>query len=74
MAITPARCHVLQADVARVTDLEGRVTQVICPEYDSMTGACRLKVRSHDAGPLSQLLVRMSEDAMNRRGTHCDLR
>ncbi len=74
MAMTSVRCPVLGAHVTRVTDLEGNVTKIICPEYATSTGACRLKKSALEGGPLAQLLERMSEDTLASRGTSCDLR
>lgn len=74
MAITSVRCPVLDAHVTRVTDLEGNVTRIICPEYEPLSGACRLKKTSLEGGPLAQLLERMSEDGLDTRGTLCVLR
>mgnify|MGYP001174246985 CR=1 FL=1 len=73
MPTTQVHCHVLQGTVARVTDLEGRVMQLICSEFDAVTGTCRLKCGALDAGPLGQLLARLSEDALAERGTRCIL-
>lgn len=74
MAITSIRCPVLGAQIARVTDLEGNVTGIICPEYDESTGTCRMKQSVLGSGPLAQLVERMSEDGLGTRGTLCDLR
>lgn len=74
MAITSVRCPVLRANVTRVIDLEGEVTQVICPEYEEPTGICRMKKGAQTGGPLSQFLERVSEETLDRRTTRCDLR
>ena len=73
MAIVSVRCSVLGANVTRVTDLEDEVTSLICPEYEASTGICRLKKTSRQGGPLSQLLERVSEDALGTRTTRCNL-
>ncbi|MGE3512540.1 MAG: hypothetical protein AB7N65_27060 [Vicinamibacterales bacterium] len=73
MALTQVHCHVLQASVVRETDLEGRVTRLICPELDAQTGSCRLRRGALDAGPLGQLLERITEDTLAERGTQCVL-
>lgn len=74
MPITSVRCPVLQANVTRITDLEGEVTRVICPEYEDPTGICRIKQGARTGGPLSQFLERVSEETLDRRTTRCDLR
>ena len=73
MAIVSVRCPVLGASVTRVTDLEGEVTALICPEYEQPTGICRLKKNVRQGGPLSQLLERVSEETLDTRTTRCSL-
>ena len=73
MAIESVRCPVLGAHVTRVTDLEGEPVRIICPEYDEPTGICRLKKGAREGGPLSQLLERVSEEALDTKNIRCDL-
>jgi hypothetical protein len=73
MFITSVRCPVLQANVSRVTDLEGVVTSVICPEYVKANGSCRLVNRARNGGPLSQLLERLANDTRDNRTARCSL-
>lgn len=68
------RCPVLGAHVMRVTDLEGNVTRIICTEYDSADGSCRLRKSVSEGGPLAQLLERVSEDTLDTRSVVCLLR
>ena len=74
MAIISKRCPVLGAAVTQVSDLEGSVTTIICPEYEESTGTCRLRKGALQAGPLGQLLERMSEDTLALHNTACVLR
>jgi len=74
MPITTMRCHVSGTNVSRITDLEGTVTRVICPEYSEPQGVCRLRGDALKGGPLSRLLERVEENSMAERGTLCDLR
>lgn len=74
MAMAHVHCHVLQGSVIQITDLEGHVTHLICPELDAKTDTCRLKRGALDAGPLGQLLERVSEGALAERGTRCIMR
>jgi hypothetical protein len=73
MAIHVVRCTVSGATVTRVTDLEGRVTQLICSDYDEPTKTCRIRRATLGGGPLSQFLDRAAADTLDRRGTRCDL-
>ncbi len=74
MAVTSTRCAVLGAHVSRVTDLEGRPTAVICPEYEESTGISRAKRAAREGGPLSQFLERTSQPSLASRSIQCDLR
>ena len=74
MAITSIHCHILQSNVACVVDLEGRVEQVICTEFDKVTGDCRLQKVDSSGGPLSALLGRASEGTLGTRTGRCYLR
>jgi hypothetical protein len=73
MAMNSIRCPVLGARITQVTDLEGIVTRIICPEYES-DGTCRVKKSVREGGPLAQLLERVSEDTLDTRSTLCLLR
>jgi hypothetical protein len=73
MPIISTRCPVLHASVGYLTDLEGTVTQVFCPEYDPASRSCRLKRSVAAGGPLSQLLERLSEGTLDRRDYRCDV-
>ena len=74
MAITSVACPVARTTVTRVTDLEGAISRVICPEYEEPSGICRLKMSARAGGPLSQFVEQLSEDTLNRRTMRCDLR
>jgi hypothetical protein len=74
MAMTSVHCNVIGANVPRVTDLEGTVTQIVCALYDPGAGLCRVKQSALAGGPLSQLLQRMAEGTMASHGTRCELR
>jgi hypothetical protein len=74
VAITSIHCHVLGDNILRVTDLEGSVTRIICPAYESPTGFCRIRRDAFAGGPLSQLLDRVAEGTLDVRSARCDLR
>jgi hypothetical protein len=73
MAITSAWCSVLQASIPRLTTLEGEVSTVVCPEFEPVTRTCRLKKAVGRGGPLSQLLERVSEQALRSPAPRCNL-
>jgi hypothetical protein len=74
MPITTVRCDVLGANVRRITDLEGTVIRVICPEYQEPAGICRLRSDASKGGPLSRLLERVDEDTLASHGVLCAVR
>ena len=74
MVMNTIRCPVLGAPITQVSDFEGRVTRVICKEYDASNGSCRLKKSTREGGLLSQFLERVSEDTLGTRSTLCVMR
>lgn len=73
MPITPVHCQVFGGNVTRVTDIEGSVTRLICPAFESPTGVCRIRRDALSGGPLSQLVARVAEDTLSVRSIRCDL-
>jgi hypothetical protein len=71
MAVKTIRCHVLQLTISLVTDFEDNVMQVICPEYNTASGMCRLKQRASSGGPLSTFVARASADTLDNRAVRC---
>lgn len=57
-----------------MTNFEGGVKRVICPEYDDVAGTCRLMEAALQGGPLTQLLERNSEHTLGIRGPECVLK
>jgi hypothetical protein len=74
MAIVSEYCAVLGAHISRVTDLAGATNKIICPEYQASDGVCRRLKDAKQGGPLSQLLERVSEDALRTKDVHCIFR
>ena len=73
MAIKSTYCHVREGQVTVVTDLEGAVVRLICPEYDESSGSCRIRTGVLSGGPLSQLLERVEEDTLDKPAVRCAL-
>jgi hypothetical protein len=71
MAIQSAWCPVCKNTIMKVTSLEGEITAVICPEFESATKTCRMRKATAFGGPLAQLLERVSEDTLSHRGEQC---
>lgn len=74
MAIVSEYCAVLGAHVSRVTDLEGATNKIICPDYEAADGVCRRLKDAKQGGPLSQLLERVSENALRTKDVRCIFR
>ena len=72
MPIVTTQCPVLHAQVNRLADMEGQITRVFCSKYTE-AGECRLKREAMTGGPLSQLLERLNEGTLDRRGYGCEL-
>ena len=64
------RCAVGDNVVTLVTDFEGTVTSVICPDYDYANGVCARRRLGNDSGALTNFLERVSPhtapDELNR--------
>lgn len=73
MAIESVFCHVRQAPVRVVTDLEGAITRLACEHYDESSGECQLRLESRRGGPLSQLVARLDAGTLDRPAVRCVL-
>jgi hypothetical protein len=73
MALASVWCPVLGGRISRVTNFEGAVTRINCPEYEDSTKTCRRKADALKGGPLAQLLERVSEETLASSGLRCDL-
>jgi hypothetical protein len=74
MPMESSYCHVLGGHVTRITSLEGGSVRIICAEYEEPTGDCRLKKAGRQGGPLSQLLERVADEALDTKSVSCHLR
>jgi tRNA(Phe) wybutosine-synthesizing methylase Tyw3 len=74
MTMKTVRCPVLGSNVVRVSDMEGVVLHVMCREFESSTGLCRLRRDALSGGLLSQLVERVAEDTLAERGARCVVR
>ena len=71
MKLETIRCPIIGTHVARDTDLEGRVSTVICPYYVPATGGCRQRATVSSGGPLARLLERVFEETLDDASTRC---
>jgi len=49
MSAATVLCHVLNGEVTVVSDLQGNVTNVICPMFDRLTFHCAIKIQGKGA-------------------------
>ena len=70
MTFRTERCPVGNTVATLVSDFEGTITMVICPDDQYGSGTCALRRRGRDAGPLTDFIDRVSTrtvaDATNR--------
>jgi hypothetical protein len=71
MSLQSIWCPISRSHISRVTNLEGEVTTVICPDYEAATGLCRRRTAVLKDGPLGQLLERVSEETLGDPTTRC---
>lgn len=74
MAVESLWCLVRRTVVERVLDEEGRVTAVICPEYDCRAATCHLKAGVLNDDALSQLVERVPGHPLDHPAGRCVLR
>lgn len=62
MSTSTVHCHILGGNVSVVSDLNGNVTNVICPEFLRINHMCMIKMREAEgvAGGLGAILDRLA--------------
>jgi hypothetical protein len=70
MAASTVYCHVLKGNVTVVTDLNGQVTNVVCPEFWRLTHGCRIK--RENSSLLGILVKRAADSTIGTRGNICE--
>jgi hypothetical protein len=66
-------CLVREAVVERVLDDEGRITHVICPEFNGRASTCHLKGGALGDQALSQLLEHVPDHPLDHQPGRCPL-
>lgn len=70
MTFRTERCPVGANIVTLVSDFEGTIAMVICPDYEYASGTCAQRRRGRGASPLTTFIERVSAcavpDATNR--------
>jgi hypothetical protein len=70
MSASTVYCHVLSGNVTVVTDLDGNVTNVVCPEFYRITHACQKK--RGDSGFFANVLKVVVDKATDSRVHYCE--
>ncbi len=71
MTFRTERCLVGSNTVTLVTDFEGTITMVICPDYEYASGTCARRHRSPDAGPLTDFFARVQPQGKAAKAGRC---
>jgi hypothetical protein len=71
MSASSVHCYVLGGDVSVISDLNGNVTNVVCPEFVRITHGC-LKKNRESSGFIAVVLKKVSDQAIGTRGSYCE--
>ena len=70
MSASTVKCHVLNGDVSVVSDLNGKVTNVVCPQFSRFDHTCNLKTQ--DVGLIGRLASRAADKFGGQKMTACE--
>jgi hypothetical protein len=70
MSANSVYCHVLKGTVTVVSDLNGRVTNIVCPKFWRLTHGCAIK--RENSSVLGVLLKRHKDIAFGTRDNMCE--
>jgi len=73
MAVESLWCLVRATLVERVLDDDGKVTSVICPEFDCRCATCQLKAGVLNDEALSQLVEKVPDHPLQHPAGRCVL-
>jgi hypothetical protein len=71
MSSSTVRCYALGGDVSVVSDLNGKVTNVICPHFVRLNNMCQLKVLQTE-GIGNTVLASLSDRLAGTRTLFCE--
>jgi hypothetical protein len=71
MSSSTVHCYVLGGDVGVVSDLNGKVTNVICPHFLRLNHSCALKIQETD-GVLGGVLASLSDRLTGTKVMFCE--
>ncbi len=70
MSASSVHCYVLGGDVSVVSDLQGNVTNVVCPEFARLTHGCLKKNR--ESGLIGLVVRKTLDQAVGTRSAYCE--
>ncbi len=70
VSASQVQCYVLGGQVSVVADLNGNITNLICPKFDRFAFTCAIK--KEPAGFFVQLAGRMVDRGMGMKVTACE--
>lgn len=70
MSANTVYCHVLEGNVAVVSDLTGNITNVVCPEFVCLTHGCLKKNR--ELGTVGMILGKALDIVTGSRAEYCE--
>jgi len=70
MSTNTVYCHILGGNVTIVSDLNGKVTNVVCPEYNRITHTCGLKRK--DSGFFANVAKGMTDRLTGTKMKYCE--
>jgi len=70
MPVNRVHCHVLKGDVTVISDINGTVKNIVCPEYNRRSGWCELKQQGK--GLLERLLDGLDDVTVGTRQKYCE--
>lgn len=70
MSANTVYCHVLGGNVTVVSDLNGQVTNVVCPMFYRITHGCQKK--NEETGLLGLIARKFADNAAGSRLAYCE--
>lgn len=70
MTASTVFCYVLEGNITVVTNINGEITNIVCPHFYRLTHGCNLK--NQDSGFIERVLKKMTDQALNTRSIYCE--
>ena len=70
MSANSVYCHILGGTVTVITNINGEVTNVVCPKFYRTTHSCSKKQK--DTGFVGGIIKRIADKALDTRTSYCE--